>query len=380
MPEATSSSDANRPLDIDELLLRDNVPARRRMPRAIARELETRRVYISGSTRRPRMADVSVQGDSDGSTRLIRLEPGSVLGLPGRSLTRPEGGGRSRTRAPQRFDAFRPEWADLVYHPKRTTEPPWVHRQRHVRGRTGELFYGVFGNDDRAIYYPSGYPWQCIGKVYAWTDVTAGPAWWGSGVLIGPRLVLTAGHVVPWDASPWMMQFVPAYYDGRSILGEGAQSYVSDAYGWDSAYRSRLPEANDTAVLRLFDPLGDWLGYFGWQHFAEGQGGMRYFNINGYPAAIASAERPAYQPGVEVDDVVADGSADELDHRGDATGGNSGGPFWGIWPDGYPYAIGAISGGEVWTDSKGNVTKDTNIAAGGMLQHDAIVWARTNWP
>ena len=30
--------------------------------------------------------------------------------------------------------------------------------------------HAVYGSEDRQIYYPSGYPWRCIGKVYVWDD------------------------------------------------------------------------------------------------------------------------------------------------------------------------------------------------------------------
>jgi hypothetical protein len=55
----------------------------------------------------------------------------------------------------------------------------------------------------------------------------------GSGALIGDRLLMTAGHMVPWGDSPWWMRFVPAYYDGASLHGAGVESYVSDARGYD---------------------------------------------------------------------------------------------------------------------------------------------------
>ena len=35
----------------------------------------------------------------------------------------------------------------------------------------------------------------------------------------------------------------------------------------------------------------------------------------------------------------------EIEHHGDATGGDSGGPFFGFWSDG-PYTVGVTSGGE----------------------------------
>jgi hypothetical protein len=46
------------------------------------------------------------------------------------------------------------------------------------------------------------------------------------------------------------MQFISAY-DGASLNGPGASSWVSDALGWETSFRSRLPSGEDIAVLRL---------------------------------------------------------------------------------------------------------------------------------
>jgi hypothetical protein len=177
-----------------------------------------------------------------------------------------------------------------------------------------------------------------------------------------------------------MMRFVPAYYDGSSILGAGAESYVSDARGWDVSYYSRLPDAHDMAILRLYDPLGDWLGYFGSKPYSDSYTGHPYWNLTGYPGAIAGAERPSYQLGIAVNEADASTDALDLEHRGDSTSGDSGGPFWATWPDGFPYVIGTVSGGEVITDSKGAVVKDTNNCSGGNAINDLIRWGRNYWP
>jgi len=52
----------------------------------------------------------------------------------------------------------------------------------------------VFGPDDRRIYHDTSYPWGTICKVVT----SAGT---GSGVIVGPRHVLTASHVVDWNSN-----------------------------------------------------------------------------------------------------------------------------------------------------------------------------------
>jgi V8-like Glu-specific endopeptidase len=368
------------PLNLEQILERENIVASAVVPTDIATRLSTRRLLISGIRQPITPARTDIKLGSESAYELV-IPKTAVVGLPGETAYRmPRTMGRQPSRrAP--LEGFRPKWANHVYHPKRAVVPRWAQRPASARGKTGEVYYGVFAPDDRVVYYPTGYPWQCIGKVYAWTDASAAsPSWSGSAVLIGSRLALTAGHVVPWDASSWMMRFVPAYYDGSSILGAGAESYVSDVRGWDVSYYSRIPDAHDMAILRLFDPLGDWIGYFGSKPYSDSFTGHPYWNLTGYPGAIAGAERPSYQLGISVTEADSSSDALDIDHQGDSTPGDSGAPFWATWPDGFPYVIGTVSGGHVETNSSGQVTKDTNDAAGGNAVNDLINWGRTNWP
>jgi V8-like Glu-specific endopeptidase len=190
-----------------------------------------------------------------------------------------------------------------------------------------------------------------VGRIFTWNNWAAGGGWtWsGSGVLVGPRHVLTAGHVCPWNAGSWAMQFVPAYWDGAP-------------------------------VLRLYDPIGSSLGWMGTKVYDSSWNNGNYWTLAGYPGAIAGAQRPSYQSGIAVLDSDSDGDAQELEHHGDATPGDSGGPFFGFW-SGAPYAVGATSGGESITGTPfGWWNEDNNIEAGGRSLVDLVLWAQANWP
>jgi hypothetical protein len=116
----------------------------------------------------------------------------------------------------------------------------------------------------------------------------------GTGALVGDRIVITAGHMVPWGDSPWWMRFVPAYYDGASLHGAGIESYVSDARGYNT---SGSVTGYDWAVLRLYEPLGQWLGYFGYNGYSDNWNDGAYWSLIGYPGAIANAQRPSFRAG-----------------------------------------------------------------------------------
>jgi hypothetical protein len=74
-----------------------------------------------------------------------------------------------------------------------------------------------------------------------------------------------------------------------------------------------------------------------------------------------------------------DGDAQEIEHHGDSSPGQSGGPMFGFWDDG-PHAIGTTSGGEAISGFLGIGSEDNNIAAGGGAMVDLIKWAQANWP
>jgi hypothetical protein len=138
--------------------------------------------------------------------------------------------------------------------------------------------------------------------------------------------------------------------------------------------------AHDIAVLRLYDSVGSWLGWMGTKVYDSSWQGGQYWTLAGYPGSIAGAERPSYQSGIPVLDNDGDGDAQEIEHHGSATPGDSGGPFFGFWSDG-PYAIGTTSGGEAITGTPfGWWNEDNNIEAGGQAMVDLVLWAEANWP
>jgi hypothetical protein len=203
----------------------------------------------------------------------------------------------------------RPDWADLIYHPAMS---PGVIRPtiRRINGNRLRPFY-IFGNDARQPFFPTGYPLQCIGRMFAYADpYSFNWSWSGTGALVGPSTVLTASHVVPWNSNPAMIQFVPAYFNGQSTLGPNVYSYVSGASAY---YQEPSPEPDraawDFAVLQLIDPLGDSLGWFGTKTYDDGWNDDNYWELVGYAGAIANAEQPFSQGGIDFHDDDTDGDA-----------------------------------------------------------------------
>jgi hypothetical protein len=170
------------------------------------------------------------------------------------------------------------------------------------------------------------------------------------------------------------MTFVPAFYDTGSLYGAAATSNVSDAKGYNA---SGDVCGYDWAILRLYNPLGSWLGYFGYNGYTDDWEEENRWCVLGYPSMISSGNRPAYQFAVSVlDDDSDSNGGQELEASADVTGGNSGGPLYGWFKDGTsPRVIGVCSGAE-YNFGEG----DTNVFSAGSGFTNLIAWGRQNWP
>lgn len=267
-----------------------------------------------------------------------------------------------------------PNWSGVSYHPK-LADVRNIHSIKKRKNKVITPHY-IFGNDDRQIYYPDSYPWRCVGKIFVWDNPNSSfPQWSGSGALVGENIVLTASHVCPWDADPWMMQFIPAYYDGISLLGTGITSYVQSIRG----YRDH-GQGDDMAVLKLYNPLGKNLGWFGSKTYSDDWEDGNYWTKCGYPGAIASGQRPSKVTWFPVIDDDNDGAGVELEYKADSSPGGSGGPVFGWWGENnpIPYIIGTHSGGEEEYQFPFSIIKN-NLAAGGNALPKLIKWAQKNW-
>jgi hypothetical protein len=146
-------------------------------------------------------------------------------------------------------------------------------------------------------------------------------------------------------------------------------------------------QAFDVAVMKLYDPLGDPLGWFGTRSYSSDWEDQAMWTLVGYPGeaagVVSNGERPTIQNGISVIDDDPDGSFAEIEHRGDASPGNSGGPLFGTFPDG-PYAIGVHSGDEYRTIDiplvPTIVAENNNVAAGGAGMVNMVRAAQTDWP
>ncbi|MBT8233538.1 MAG: hypothetical protein HKO66_16740 [Saprospiraceae bacterium] len=225
----------------------------------------------------------------------------------------------------------------------------------------------IFSPDDRYTFNDTAYPWSTIGRV----DVAGGYA---SGVMVGPRHLLTVSHVMNWgsgNTAGWV-RFRPSYFDGNAPFG--------DAYAtrWYAHKKVTGPTINrsegrqDYVVLVLNRRIGNTTGWMGARTYSDSWDNENYWRHIGYPGDMASGQRPSYERDIALDGSFWDAQSHQrIWHRGDVWPGQSGGPFFAWWSgESYPSVV-AVQSGQ---------NPSENSASGGSRMVDLIIRARNENP
>jgi hypothetical protein len=233
----------------------------------------------------------------------------------------------------------------------------------------------IFPPDQRELLIDSSWPWRLIGKV------TTSDGKSGSGALVGGRILLTARHVRPVNsiaAGNWWIQFTPHYFDGMTPFGT---SFVSNNEFYQFTGDTGFDLAHDYMVCRLFEPLGDQIGFFGAEEYTEDWNDDEVWASVGYPGDLAGGERPFVQVNCSIEDSDGSGDGQTLETEADLNHGDSGGPFWAWFDNGDPRIIGVTSDEvDFGTNYVVTVSHDLdNSVSGGKDMIELIRWARQNW-
>jgi V8-like Glu-specific endopeptidase len=224
----------------------------------------------------------------------------------------------------------------------------------------------IFGADNRRAFQDTTYPWSTIGLV----QTNRGS---GSGVMIGPRHLLTVSHVIDWTAPPgfaadWV-RFTPSFFDGNAPFGEAYGVHIywflqEDGDGFISGNEGNF----DYVVVVLDRRLGETTGWMGARGYNDDWDNLDVWSHMGYPADLNSGQRPTWQGGFRIDGT--DAAAQSILHQADVFPGQSGGPLFGFWAgDVGPRAVAVQS----WQNSS------NNGASGSMDMRDLVARARTDF-
>ncbi len=220
-----SGTQQENALNLEDLANSAPIPATESMPAEIAEMLEPRSgVYVLsddkpaldiGAERVRAAADVWRVDATHGDLRTT---------IPGLEQTEVQLETAASTRAEEAgTESHRPAWMEQQFLPRLA---PFRLSALETGSREARLFMEPKAGEAERL----AYPWCCVGRIITRSSLGS---WVGSGVLVGPNLVLTAGHVAPWGGSNWSMEFVPALREGDPNPRPFGSSFISQYRGFN---------------------------------------------------------------------------------------------------------------------------------------------------
>jgi V8-like Glu-specific endopeptidase len=254
---------------------------------------------------------------------------------------------------------YRPAWVASALKPQsapRRTPPRLQHRGVPVDPLV------VWGADDRRIYDDTRYPWGCVCLIQ-------GSRLTGSGVLVGPRHVLTASHIVDWGG---IAETIEVHRAGGTVAAT-----AKTVRRWTFTKISGQPGAEtvdeDYAVLVTDQRLGDRFGSMGVRTYDSAWDDEDYWWTIGYAGDVANGIMPIWQRDKKLDEDEFDyGSGRAMTTAADMMPRQSGSPMFRFWADG-PYVVAVasavgdifLSGTENWCAGGSDLTSLVSQARSG---------------
>jgi V8-like Glu-specific endopeptidase len=258
---------------------------------------------------------------------------------------------------------FRPSWVAGAGRPRRASFPSRPKLKLRHRGAELDPLI-VWGADDRRVYNDTSYPWGCVCRI-----VTA--AGTGSGVIVGPRHVLTASHVVDWTKDGAGTVEVHRAGPAVSAMSAITKVWYFTKVGSTEVGYSEVDE--DYAVLVTADRLGDRYGWLGVRTYDSDWDDEHIWRNIGYPGDVAGGLYPVYQRDQELDEDEFDyGSGRSMTTSADTAKGQSGSPLFTFWEDG-PYVVAVVSAEGTYF-----VSGDENWCSGGDDMTRLVTYARSS--
>ncbi|MEG5042579.1 MULTISPECIES: bluetail domain-containing putative surface protein [unclassified Microcoleus] len=189
----------------------------------------------------------------------------------------------------------------------------------------------IIGSDDRQrVTDTQNYPWSSIGLVQA--KFPNGEWSGGTGSLIGPFTVLTAGHVIYSHArGGWAteVKFTPGRNGKDRWFGEASYTSLKTNTSWIND--ASLDQ--DWGVIQLDRPVGNYTGSFGYQSSTANINGQG-ITTAGYPSDLATQwfdDVGLYR----ADGTVSSSTATRISYNQnvDVIPGQSGSPVWQVDSD-----------------------------------------------
>jgi V8-like Glu-specific endopeptidase len=198
----------------------------------------------------------------------------------------------------------------------------------------------ILGSDDRVrVTAIDQYPWRCICALLI--TAQSGTQYIGTGWLVSPRVVLTAGHCVYMaDEGGWVSQIevMPGRNGTQRPNGSAISRDLRSVTGWTHDNDS---DCDYGGILLPADKrYGDTLGWFGYAARDDDYLRGVSLNLSGYPGDGGKA--PNQEDGTQwyMSRGVKDVMARQFSYEIDTYGGQSGSPVWEMTTGGDRYGLG----------------------------------------
>jgi V8-like Glu-specific endopeptidase len=290
-------------------------------------------------------------------------------------------------RTEQAATPSRPDHLSLRYRPNMVGHRPTLGEDFDAEARIADRRqpHAWYEPEDRRVFRDTAYPWCTVGRIRGEAKEPY-PGSGGTGVLVGPRHVLTAAHVAWYpDGTPNRMRFHPAYFDEASPFGSARVTRIR--YFNPKVVRDidSTNEWNDFALLILDWRIGDVCGWMGSRAFARNWSGLKVWSTIGYPGMFKRTSHvPTFERGFPV---TLPSEYDEeratVKHFADCTDGNSGGPIFAYWRFNgvlMPYVVATHSSGPYGIDPYPINASFDNQASAGQRQVNLIIDSRNVYP
>jgi glutamyl endopeptidase len=210
----------------------------------------------------------------------------------------------------------------------------------------------VIGDDDRTqVGNTNQYPWRCIASLLI--TASDGTSWIGTGWLVSPRLLLTAGHCVYMhNQGGWASQI--EVIPGRNADDRPFSSCIATNFRTVQAWMSDKDRNYDYAAILLPENCryGDQLGWFGYTVKGDDELTSLKSNLSGYPGDKPAGTQWFHSRTLtDVDERV-------LTYDIDSAGGQSGAPVWMRTQDGSRYGIGIHTNGDLAGNSATRINQE----------------------
>lgn len=205
----------------------------------------------------------------------------------------------------------------------------------------------IIGTDNRVRINPTtSYPWRAICAL----KITAadGSRWIGTGWLVSPRTVITAGHVVflhNHGGWPRSIEVIPAMNNGIRPFGSCFATTYRSVKGWVNSKNSDFDYG--AIILPTNCRPGDRTGWFGLAVKNDAFLRASVLNLSGYPGDKGTPF-PAQQGNEQwfMSLRPKSLSSRRIIYDIDTMGGQSGAPVW-ILVNGQRYAVGVHTNGHL---------------------------------